>query len=238
MFLQNDDDLFEYEPEETSLPNFSTDSDQSNLSQSEKDFLDSIKVSEKNNIGSVNATEAQLSLAYLASSHFFVKSETVFTGHSFAIRYALDELTNGRFSLLELLKTTEAKIIRLSAFITLSESIFGDETQSFIETLNNLFNSNIGPIHANAIYGTHLAISRHSLAINRCLYSQLCHKLNMPLNPSLFDDDYSLDDVDFSYQEFTSNIHSNIISELALEGLTDKVSEAFSQNVQLYKNQS
>ena len=234
MSFDNDDDLFDYEPEEDSPSNISIQNEPNNLSQTEQEFVDSIKSAE-NSVGSLNGVEARLAIAYINSSSAFISKEAGPSGHAYAMRYVLDELTDGRFSLLELFKSTEAKIIRLMAYISLSESIFGNDGTEFKEALNELFDVNVGDLHVRSTYYTHLAISRHSLIINRAIYSQLSEKLDMPCEPSLFDDQFDVDKLKITYFHLVNNIHSNIISELATEGLSTKVSEAFGQDVQLYK---
>lgn len=235
MSFDNDDDLFDYEPEDDSPSNISIQNEPSNLSQTEQEFVDSIKSAE-NSVGTLNALEARLAIAYINSSTHFVSHDTGPTGHAYAIRYTLDELTDGKFSLLEFFKTTETKIIRLMAYINLSESIFGNDGVEFKQALNELFDVNVGDLHVRSTYYTHLAISRHTLLINRAIYSQLSEKLGIPVDPSLFDDTIDVDNLKLTYNNLVTNIHNNIITHLSEEGLSDKVAEAFGQDVQLYQN--
>jgi len=234
MTFDNDDDLFDYEPEPNNTSTIFTDqdfqNDSSKLTHEEQEFVNSIKNSQ-NYFGNLNASEVKLAVGYLDSSYNFIEKESSPSGHLFALRYILDQMTEGRFSLLELFKTTEMKILRLLSFINLSESIFGDDGQNFKEILKDIFDIDVGDMHVRLIYGTHLAISRHSLLINRSLYSQLSEKLGMPVDSRLFQDDITFEEIKISYAHLTQNIHNNIIKQLAEEGLTSKVSEAFTSNV-------
>lgn len=232
MAFDNDDDLFDYEPESNDSSNISIDyeTDSLKLTQEEQEFVNSIK-SSQNYFGNLNEAEVKLAVGYLESSYNFIEKESSPNGHLFALRYTMDELTEGRFSLLELFKTTEMKILRLLSFINLSESIFGDDGQSFKEILKDIFDIDVGDLHVRLIYNTHLAISRHSLVINRNIYTQLSEKLNIPIEPKLLENNIDVDEIKISYSNLAENVHTNIIKQLAEEGLTSKVSEAFTTHV-------
>jgi len=234
MPLDNDDDLFDYDPDLEHQPNIISDHSVSTLNKEEKDFVDSIKDSESSG-GNINNLETKLSIAYISSSTHFVSNEASPTGHAYAVRHIMDELSDGRFSLIELFKTTELKIQRLMAFLQISNSIFGIDPKAFQESLKELFDIEVSDIHVRTVYHTHMAISRHSLLLSRALYQNLSEHLDMSVIPELLDDSSDIDDLDLSYHSIVSNIHQNIIQHFSEHGLSDKVSEVFGLNANLYQ---
>lgn len=231
-----DDDLFDYDPdqEDQSTKTFSYDEDH-NLTSKEQDFVDSIKESISDQNGSINALETNLAIAFVSSVTKYIQTDSLANGHLSTTRILLDELTNGRFSLLELFKTTEHKILKMMAVLQLSESLFSSDHSNFSGLLQKFFNIEVSHVHIRSTYNVHIAITRHALLLNRTLYSQLSETLDLPVIPELFDDNSDIDKINISYHNLVHNIHTNIISELSSSGLTSKVSEVFGTDVQLYK---
>lgn len=232
-YNDTDDDLFDYEPEDSTTPlntNSSTTSQKidNQLLTDIKDNFDDIE--EK---GSIKGLEARLGSAFLDAANFYVNSAVV-NGHSFAARYILDEVSDGKFSLLEYFKTTEIKLIKMIEFTQLCESVLKDEN-AFVSQMQELAGLTLSPLHISSVYRTHLKLTRHALLLNRAIYLQLSEQLMMPVIMELFDDDCKTDDIDYSYSDLVSNIKSNIIKQYAHSGLLDKISEAFGTDVELYQ---
>lgn len=232
-YSDNDDDLFDYEPEDviTHTENNSSTTSQKLDNQLLTDIKDNFDDIEDK--GSIKGLEARLGSAFLDAANFYVNSAIV-NGHSFAARYVLDEVSDGKFSLLEYFKTTEIKIIKMIEFTQLCESVLKDEN-SFVSQIQDLVGITLSPLHISSVYQTHLKLTRHSLLLNRAIYLQLSEQLMMPVIMELFDDDCKTDDINYSYSDLVSNIKSNIIKQYAHAGLLDKISEAFGSDVQLYQ---
>lgn len=232
-YNDNDDDLFDYEPEDviTHTENNSSTTSQKLDNQLLTDIKDNFDDIEDK--GSIKGLEARLGSAFLDAANFYVNSAVV-NGHSFAARYVLDEVSDGKFSLLEYFKTTEIKILKMIEFTQLCESVLKDEN-SFVSQIQDLVGITLSPLHISSVYQTHLKLTRHSLLLNRAIYLQLSEQLMMPVIMELFDDNCKTDDINYSYSDLVSNIKSNIIKQYAHAGLLDKISEAFGSDVQLYQ---
>jgi len=217
----NDDDLFEYEPESSTVNVSDSFTDSSST---ESQFINSIKTNydDISESGSIKGIETRLGSAFLSAANFHISTASQ-NGHAYAARYILDEVSDGKFSLLELFKTTEIKIIKLLEFIEICESILEDE-DNFITQILELIGVSLTPIHVQSIYKTHLKLSQHSLLLSKALYLELSEKLLMPVNMELFEAKPNIDDIEYRYSSLVSKITSNIISQNSA-GISQKLTE-------------
>jgi len=231
-YMSEDDDLFEYDPdqEDTIQTEVKQDYSTSNLGDQEKELIESIKDHFDASEGSVKGVETILAQSFFRA---FTETSLSFKESSTyrATKYILDELSQGRFSLLEYFYVIESKIAHKVFFLELCDSVF-DEEQTYSSVVKEIFDIELSDIHIKTIYHPAIKIIRHTLNIDKATYLQLSEELGMPVKMSLFED--KLDDIDlddYSYSKFLNKINNNIDNDLVSRGLLDKVIESFGTDV-------
>lgn len=233
-FANNDDDLFDYDPStETSTPaedivtnvteeitGLSKDQEKllkqvrDNLSNADADLVGDEK-------GKVNTLRSELYTSFQAAINALVDNVRV-EHFSKAINVTLDELTQGRFSMLNLFYKYELKICRKTTLIALFEKVLltqnDDEKSPFIETISNLLNIQISPLYIKSSFATTNKILLHSLTIDKIIYQFLAEKLNLPVVKDIIEYDFtgSVEQIEQRMKTFTFDNYSKTIEHTML----------------------
>ena len=243
-YLDNDDDLFDYDPDEDL--NSSLQSTEPSNQKSPDDFMSSAKsiLDELAESSSDVIEQSKIKLAssfHLATSAFYAKVEA--PTYEKAIAVVLDKITNGDFSLIHIFYRTEALIIQRLHFIDLMDrvvdpnAISNDLENDF--TLKHLFDIlkvECSVEHIKMFYAPSIAISRFCLNVDRILYQHLSNKLNIPVNPNLINPDYQVNSSELNdpvTNDYSDKAYPLIIKSIAAEGLLEKLQETFNVQVRL-----
>jgi len=247
----NDDDLFDYDPEQditSSEPTtYSSSSQSSQKSVNDfisdtKSLIEDIVLSDNDEV--VDQKKVKLSLGFHGATHaYFSRQEhPAFLKSIFMV---LDKLTNGEFTLLHILNSKEALILQRMKFISLVQAMISPSSDgtSALSDLMKIIKVDYDSDHINIFYATSLNISRHILTLDRAIYSQLCEKLNVPPKDFLFNDQYLDDPIAFAEQSnnfelpsYQDDAYAAIATMLANEGLLERLSQSFSTPVTLFDN--
>jgi len=203
----NDDDLFDYEPEKESST-FISDTNQS-LS-SDNDLLKKIKDHiQTDNLIDFNTNNAKLAIGFSNSTHALlnsVYSESLVK----SLIISLDSLTRGDFSLLIRFHELEMKISKRMDFHILVREIFF-ENESPSKELKELFDFlSIDPtdIYISSCFLSSVAISNHCLMLDRSEYIVLSKKLNIPTKHYLLES--TLENEIIPHQIFVNDFQTEV----------------------------
>jgi len=235
-FANNDDDLFDYDPSsetENSINETNTaekleeitglSKDQEKLLQQVKD---NITVSDADIIGDtnnkVNTLRSELYTSFQAAISLLV--ENIRAEHfSKSVHVTLDELTQGRFSMLNLFYKYELKLARKISLIALFDKVLiskdDEEKSPFIETISELLKIEISPLYIKSSFSTTNKILVHSFTIDKVIYQFLADKLKMPVNQDILDYDFEHSTVEeienklnsFTIDNFNKSIEHNML---------------------------
>ena len=237
-YVSDDDDLFEYDPDtEVTQTQAIPQSNTTDLSDREKDLIDNIKEHFDHTEGSIKGLEITLASAFYnalsTSTDAFNQSATLKS-----IKMTLDELTDGRYSLIEYFNTIESKIAHKIFFLNLCDAVFeGDQT--YADIVKEIFDIELTNLHLQTVYYPTIQILRHTLELDKATYLQLSEQLNIPVKMCLFEnniEEFSIDD--FVYKLFANKVNANITKDLVGIGLLEKVHEAFDKNVRFIQEES
>lgn len=230
----NDDDLFDYEPE-TSNPSstnsFSDTGDrapQSDLYNNIKsDFDDDLDITG----GNIHHSKAKLSISYHHALDFFIK-DVAKESLAKSLHIVLDRLTNGDFSLISLFYETEMKISRKMLFVNLYHSAFGENGKdSFKETVGKILNIEFTSLYTQTCFDSVANVTLHTLQLDRALYLSLSNQLGIPVQQYLFDDPYELEDVNHKVYlaDYKSEIGNTLSDTILGFGLLKYMEDLFGQ---------
>lgn len=247
----NDDDLFDYDPEQEES------TVKQNYSDNNSSFGEQIK-SALNDIVSdaLDKDKFRLAAAFNISTQKFIDSvnEPAF---SKTIRVVLDKLTNGDFTLLNLLHRSEMRISRRMDFLLLFKEFLSEEVTDF--TNNDIIKDIFGflqidatELYVKTCYQSTYRIVQHALEIDRALYKTLCRRLNLePKQFLLGNHDHakypeanvtrqqlyiSSEDPECAHHSvslahYEKDLVFNVYKALCAEDLNDNISSAFNCNV-------
>lgn len=246
-YLDNDDDLFDYDPdlENTSNPIFNESSSPKPNSQFET-FVSKEKIDEDLDISSntlLDESKIKLALAFHQATHrHFSSVET--SSYLKSMTLVLDKLTDGHFSLIYMFYKKESVIAQRILFLSMMDLVTEfpeDSSKNVLAELCSHLGIQIDKLHVDLYYSTSIAICRHSLATDRVIYQHLGEKLSIPINQSLVDPTYKYNDdsskiSDILSSDIYTKIFSSITDSLAQEGLLEKLQETFGTPVKLFKN--
>ncbi len=127
----------------------------------------------------------------------------------------MDELTDGRFSVMYFYNTVEQKILRRINVNSLIGEAFDSKNHKGTETLKE-FLAKIGIAfdgpYLSTYVGTLLRISNHILVRERAMYLSLAEKLQLPPNPLIIQDSPDFNEV-IAVSKFTVTDHQTKIIE-------------------------
>jgi hypothetical protein len=216
-YSQDDDDLFSYDPstEKIQEPVYSSISD---IKSTDNTLLSDLSKNIKNNDDETfdGSTEVRVKLAeaILSSYDKWIASSSSVAYFS-TLNIMMDELTNGRFSVMYFYNTVEQKILRRINVNTLIGEAFDSKNHNGSETLKE-FLAKIGIAfdgpYLSTYVGTLLRISNHILVRERAMYLSLAEKLQLPPNPLIIQDSPDFNEV-IAVSKFTVTDHQTKIIE-------------------------
>ena len=251
-YIDNDDDLFDYDPNEdknASLKEPSSFESFLSSSKKEEELNDSLSdILEENKI--------KLALSFHhATSHHFSKIET--PAYIKSVGLVLDKLTNGDFSLIYMFYRKEALIAQKIFFLRMMESVLEtaqnvsiitedappqeESNSSVLSTILKALGLNMTEEHVSIFYGSSVSICKHSLTVDRIIYQHLSEKLSIPVIDSLLDPHYDHSNNAHYLQQIASSdiynkIFESITCKLAEDGILEKLRDTFGTNVKLTRN--
>ena len=246
-YLDNDDDLFNYEPDDE-VQSY-TDSSPLSNTKSTDDFMSSAKslLDELADSSPDVIEDNKIKLAtsfHLATAVYFAKVEN--PTYEKAMAVVLDKLTNGDFSLLHIFYRTEALIIQRLHFLDLMERVVnpltteGSEDDDFtLKALFDMLKVECSAEHVKIFYGSSIAISRFSLNVERVIYQHLGNKLNLPINQNLIDPNYKVNSSELNnpvVNNYPDTVYPLILKSIATEGVLEKLQEIFNVQVELSRD--
>lgn len=234
----SDDDLFDYDPElednlkftiNQSSESFNSEDNIINKIDGSLDDIESF-VNEK---GNVVGNKAALALAFHETVQHFIYSSLP-EGELKSIKITLDNLTDGRYSLMNMFYRLEIKISKRMHFLSIFERVFNDHTlpEFMVKTFKDVFKLEMTSFHIKTCYISSLAICNHALVIDRAMYKHLSNKLGIPVKQELFDPPTQMTQEDHKVDIHSYNevVTSNIYKAMSQDGLLDQLNEDFSMN--------
>jgi len=252
-YSDNDDDIFDYDPEQDFSSNLQSDSYQ-NISSSDKstntiissakDIFDDL-VSDNSFGDTIDESKVKLCISFqAAAANYFSKIQT--PAYTKSISMVLDTLTNGDFSMIQMFNHKEALITQRLRYICMMKQVIHSDTSddSIMEQLFSLLNISYDKSHVEIFYTSNLNIATHALHVDRAIYKALGKKLNLPLKEELLDDTYVVTPEHFlsslndnPVDDYFNIAYSKIIRKIADEGVLSELSELYGTNYTLYSNE-
>jgi len=205
-YSQSDDDLFDYDPsiekpkEQLYNPVSDIKSDNTLLS----DLSRNIKNNDDQTFDGHTEIRVKLAEAILGSYDKWINNASSVAYFS-TLNTMLDELTNGRFSVMYFYNTIEQKILRrinINTLIGESFIVKNDNTKdSLKDFLGRIGISYDGP-YLSTYVGTLVRISNHILIRERAMYLSLSERLQLPCNPLISQDSPNFEEV-IALSQFT-----------------------------------
>jgi len=205
-YSQSDDDLFDYDPsiekpkEQLYNPVSDIKSDNTLLS----DLSRNIKNNDDQTFDGHTEIRVKLAEAILGSYDKWINNASSVAYFS-TLNTMLDELTNGRFSVMYFYNTIEQKILRrinINTLIGESFIVKNDNTKdSLKEFLGRIGISYDGP-YLSTYVGTLVRISNHILIRERAMYLSLSERLQLSCNPLISQDSPNFEEV-IALSQFT-----------------------------------
>lgn len=234
----NDDDLFDYDPEDEinqfdASENIS-DSNQTK-SQANNDYISTVKETLKNteidtNGNGVNRACIKFAEAFHNGTHHWIHEHNNAAPYFRALSYTLNRLTNNDFSKIELFYHTEHVLGRKILVDFLMSEIFcldgRENNEDSIKTImKEMFDIEVSDFFMRIIYENIYSLNKHSITLDRILYSKLSEYLEIPVIEALFEDNPYLPELDraLDYNEQFSHKKQEIINQL----LTDQAMEEY-----------
>lgn len=215
----NDDDLFDYEPEETSSESYTSASQYHDLLN---DIKDNVSSSDD-----LNTDKARLSIAFAHALHKFTDDTKADAFHK-SVAITLDKLTQGDYSLIRKFYELELSISRRMQFIALFNQTFDniDLNDDFAKDLFKFLNIDITHTYLHSCYRTLIHITNHALTLDRYVYRSLSERLNIPVHQYLFDDPLQVSEShNIYYEHYDSHVHEKIYRSIATHELLEKLSQ-------------
>jgi hypothetical protein len=228
----DDDDLFEYDPEEssTSYDHTQTSSSSSNNSIN-SDYVDAVKNTLRNTSidsedSGVNRAQVRLSTAFYEGTYHWVNNESSANGFLQSVIYVLDKITNNDFSKIQLFKETEFRLAKkLFVDYLMREAFAIDDNQKYDDGIQSImkemFDVDISDFYMNVCYTIIYDMNRHSIHLDRIIYTALSAQLELPTKEILFVDDPDLNDL---YRSFNYSLeHKDKVTQILSEIITPDV---------------
>lgn len=248
-YSDTDDDLFEYDPDQEIHQELNTPPSSerlSSLSTDQKQFLNNIKDKFESDDeddfdlekGSVRHGQTKLAASFQSAASYFLY-DLEYHSYTMSSHRVLDELTEGRFSLLNTFYFLENKIAKTMNFINMSTNVFTDEKETFLEIVKELFGVELSDLHVETCYLSHIRIARHSLTVNRSQYKAISKLVDVPVREELVLDnnDTIIDPHSYGYSSFIKNLRSNILTNIFSDETISDIAESMGMNVRLYKEE-
>lgn len=252
--FQNDDDLFDYDPEtdtdstsdsllqsETYTSSSNKNSTVESFISSAKQFIDEISVDDNSPID-----ELKVKLAasfHSATAAYYQKAQN--PSYIKSVSLVLNTLTNGDFSKIQMFNHKEALIIQRLRYLSMMNKIFSnsDADQNVLKELFDIMKVDYSFEHVQIFYLSSVNLSLFCLNVDRLIYKSLGEKLNLPIKQELIDDTYINEPDRFFSElndpisdEYISNMYASTFIDLANDGLLKDLSEFFNVPFNLRTN--
>jgi len=243
---QNDDDLFDYDPEtdteDTSSVSLQSEAyapSSSNRNKNVEDFISSAKkfVDEisLDNDSPIDEQKVKLAASFHeATAAYYQKIQA--PSYMKSISIVLNTLTNGDFSKIQMFNHKEALILQRLRYLSMMNKIFSttDPDENVLKELFDLLKMEYSFDHVKTFYLSSANISLFCLNIDRLIYKHLGEKLNLPINQDLIDDTYITDPDKFLVQlnesvsdEHLSTMYANTFIDMANDGLLKDIADFY-----------
>lgn len=238
----NDDDLFDYDPsQETStqvldpqVPLSTNDNISDDQSKHEREFIKSLKTNIEDadtDLGLHDDTKMNVLVSNLYGS--FQEAINNFVGmtrkdhFSRSVHITLDELTNGRFSMLNMFYYYEIRIIRRMVLANLFGTVFRDENVDndnepmtpFLQRVSEMLNITFTKNYYTSTFDVSIDMLNHVLTIDKIVYQFLADKLGIAPSELVMADlsQMSVEQVeqavhDYSFHGFQMSRNQDILS--------------------------
>lgn len=241
--VDNDDDLFEYDPEkevneEKTFSNHSSEDYLSNssFSDEEKKLLKNITNSTDLDEYPVDNLKAALSTNFANTNYHMMHGGLDLFANTVAIVEVLDELTEGKFTMKRNYYLLESKIIRSLFILHLANIIFRDngdldpEVESLFKSVTNI---DFTQMNVKTCYLSTINIMRHTVNINRAAYVKLSNELGLERKDSLLDEEMSFETFysEVSADYYLAKGNSNLFAYLMNNGLKEDLESFFDQEI-------
>lgn len=223
----NDDDLFDYEPEEDLTESTIRETDNGSTNKSE--LFEKIRTNLDNDLdtndGNLDNAKVKLALSYHIAYAMFL-SEINKDASAKSLHIVLDRLTNGDFTLVKAFYELEMKISRRLIFLDISRSALEnkDTSDSFMEFVAKTIGVTFNDFYKATCYQSTWNITRHAINIDRAVYLTLSKKLGLPVQQSLFDDNFK-DDHPVGIDIFKNEVQKSLADTLLENGLLEEYSQ-------------
>jgi hypothetical protein len=231
---RDDDDLFEYEPEDDVKTSTSSSTvHQANSSNISSDYVDAVKETLKNtsvdiDSSGVNHPQVALSTAFYNGTHHWINNDSSVTSFVEGVTYVLDKLTNEDYSKIRYFKQVEfrlAKKILVNYLMTDAFSIndSSDYANGIQSVMEEMFDIKTSEFYMNICYTNLYDLNKHSIHLDRIIYTALAADLDLPTLDVLFSDDpslpelYKVTDSASHYHQKVQNMLSSIINSDILQ---------------------
>jgi len=229
----DDDDLFDYDPEEevneNDIVENLSDSNQTK-SQLSDDYVSTVKETLKNteidtDDGGVNRACIKLAEAFHNGTHHWIHQDENAAPYFRTLSYTLNKLTNNDFSKIELFYHTEHILGRKILVDFLMREVFAvesekdDEKEGIQQMMKEMFDVDVSDFFMQIIYENLYILNKHSIMLDRILYTELAHSLDIPVIDGLFEDDPHLPQLHRALNYNTEFAHKRqkIINDLLTE---------------------
>ena len=205
-YSQNDDDLFDYDPsvEKVKEQLYNSVSDTKSDNTLLSDLSRNIKNNDDQTFDGHTEIRVKLAEAILGSYDKWINNASSVAYFS-TLNTMLDELTNGRFSVMYFYNTIEQKILRRININTLIGESFIVKNDNNKDTLKEFLTrigiSYDGP-YLSTYVGTLVRISNHILIRERAMYLSLAERLQLSCNPLIAQDSPNFEEV-IALSQFT-----------------------------------
>lgn len=224
-YIDNDDDLFDYDPEQDSQKQSS--SVNSDFTESVKDNFDSILTHNH------QSDRNKLAIAFNISTQKFIESTNT-ESYNKSVRLVLDKLTNGDFTLLNLYHRLEMRIYRRMHFLSLFDELSTSDfpNNSIVKEVLEFLKVDFTDLYIKTCYQSTYNISLFTLSIDRAMYITLSNRLGIPVKQELFANpsDMDHDKIEVSLAEFEHSVLLNVYKSMMDNGLSEEISKLLGTN--------
>jgi hypothetical protein len=237
-YVNNDDDLFDYDPEEDQSSPVSY-----NIEDAPKsEFFDNIKDHLDHDLeatGNIDTGKFRLASSYQIALHNFV-NDTKSEASAKTISIVLNTLTNNDFSLMLMFYETEMRISRRMLFLEISYRAFDKEDEDTVLSLHKIgkiLNIEFSELYINTCFQSTWNITEHALKIDRALYLSLSERLGIPVKQYLFEDVLGANDSphDVYLVDYNKDMNSMLTSIIMEGSFIEKLQELTGGNVALLR---
>lgn len=228
----DDDDLFEYEPE-NEVQEEATKSHTSSNTSYNSDYIDSVKETLRNtnvdvDSSGVNQAQVALSTAFYDGTHHWINNDANVNSFVQSVSFVLDQLTDNDYSKIRYFKEVEFKLSKKLLVDLLMREAFNITSSSDYEDgikgiMKEMFDVDFSDLYMKICYTLLYDTNKHVIHLDRIIYTALAAELDFPVKDVLFSDDPSLSELyavtgySSEYNEKVQEILSEIINPDLLE---------------------